>query len=205
MAEPGDVEVVADAGIIFEPVFVVALESVDAAVTVDKIAAGPDESVIIVQDFDPIIFGQGGAQRFGEFVIFLVPDAQHGGAGVFQLAAKGRIVGREMGREEYDVHSISRATGLESRFRMDRRRLIPGGGAFGPPFIERYTVSSDCKVQNAGRGKSPREEADPISDKRIRLARKSTALMLWSKNPSQVKAWSNGSDSAPAGNHSSQL
>ena len=99
----GDMEVRTQHRVVCDPVFVVALQPVDAAVLADKEGHGAVNLVVILQGADLVVFVQAALQPRREFVIGAVPDPQHAQAVVFQLAAEHPVVGGKIGGDEDEV------------------------------------------------------------------------------------------------------
>lgn len=101
---PENVEVVPDPGFGRQPVLVQRLESVDLAVFMGEIPASPEQCVVVVHVVDAEVFGQSVAHLGGQMVVLRIANAKDVGSGLFELAAEVGVVGREVGREEDDVH-----------------------------------------------------------------------------------------------------
>ena len=108
MEAAGNVEVGAQMGIPLQPVLVVGLQPVNAAVLADKEGNCLVYFVIVFQAADLVILVQAVLQLLPEVVIGAVADAQHPEAVVLQLAAEIPVVFREIRGKKYHIfHYIS--------------------------------------------------------------------------------------------------
>ena len=84
----GDVEIGAQGGVAFQPVFVVGFQPVDAAILEGEERHGAVDLVVIFEAADLVVFVQAGLQLRLQLIIRLVADAQNVHAVVFQLPAE---------------------------------------------------------------------------------------------------------------------
>jgi len=96
----GDVEVRPQAGVHGQPVLVVGLQPVDAAVLEGEEGHRPVDLVIIFQTAHLVILIETVLQVGTQLVIGLVADAQHIHAVVFQFAAELPVVGGKVGGDK---------------------------------------------------------------------------------------------------------
>ena len=95
-----DVEVVAQAGVPFQPILVVALQPVGLAVFEGEVGDGAVHLVVVFERGDVIIFVEGEAQLLTKAVVGAVPHAQNADAAFAQGGAEPPIVLRKIGREK---------------------------------------------------------------------------------------------------------
>ena len=104
----GDVELGAQPGVPLQPVFVVALQPVDAAVLVDEKGYSPVYRLGVLQTVHPVVFGEAVAHMVGQLFIGLVANAQHVEAVVLQGAAELPVVGGKVGGDKNGVfHGVN--------------------------------------------------------------------------------------------------
>ena len=106
----GDVEVGTQLGVLFQPVFVVGLQPVDAAVLVDEEGNSAVDFVIVFQTANLVVLVQAVLQIGVQLIIRLIADTQHVHAVVLQLLAELPVVCREIGGNKNDV--------LHNRFQL---------------------------------------------------------------------------------------
>ena len=99
----GDVEIGTEGGVALQPVFIVGLQPVDAAILEDEEGHGTVDLVVILKAADLIVFVQAVLQLGLQLLIRLVADAQNVQAIVFQLPAELPVVRGEVGRNENKV------------------------------------------------------------------------------------------------------
>ena len=92
----GDVEIGAQSGIPLQPVFVVGLQPVDAAILEGEEGHGAVDLVIIFEAADLVILVQAVLQLRLQLIVGLVADAEDVHAVVFQLPAELPVVRREV-------------------------------------------------------------------------------------------------------------
>ncbi len=73
----GDVKILPKPGVLHEPVFVVALQPVDLSVAEGEKGHRPEHVFVIFHILDPVVFGQGAAQRGREGVVGRISNAQY--------------------------------------------------------------------------------------------------------------------------------
>ncbi len=102
-ADAGDVEIVPNAGLGAEPVFVQRVETVDLAVAVGEIPAGPEERVVVVHVADEVILRQCGTQLLRQPLVGFIADAEGVRAGLFHAQPEAVVVGWKMRGQYHDV------------------------------------------------------------------------------------------------------
>ena len=102
----GDVEVGAQLGVAFQPVFVVGFQPVDAAVFEDEEGHGAVHFVIVFQTGNLVVFVEAGFQFRFQFFIRLVADSQYVQAVLFQFTAEHPVVGGEVRRDKDKVFHV---------------------------------------------------------------------------------------------------
>ena len=102
-----DVEVRAQGRIPLQPIFIVGLQPVDAAILEGEERHRTVDFVVVLQTADLVVFVQAVFQLRLQLIIGLVTDAQHVHAVVFQLPAELPVVGGEIGGDKDKVlHSL---------------------------------------------------------------------------------------------------
>ena len=96
----GDVEIGAQGGVAFQPVFVVGFQPVDAAILEGEERHRAVDLVVIFEAADLVVLVQAGLQLRLQLIIRLVADAQNVHAIVFQLPAELPVVRREVRRDK---------------------------------------------------------------------------------------------------------
>ena len=99
----GDVEVGAQGSVPLQPVFVVGLQPVDAAILEDEEGHSAVDFVVILEAADLVVLVQAVLQLRLQLIVGLVADAQHVHAIVFQLMAELPVVGGEVGRNKNEI------------------------------------------------------------------------------------------------------
>ena len=119
----GDVEVGAQHGVALQPVLVVALQPVDAAVLADEERHGAVHLVVVLHGADLVVLGQAGAQLGQQVVVGAVTHAQHAQAVVLQVLAELPVVGGEVGGDEDEVFHCMYHLCVNSEFGMRNSEL----------------------------------------------------------------------------------
>ena len=138
----GDVEVGAELCVLLQPVFVVGLQPVDAAILEGQEGHGPVYFVVVFQTAHLVILGQAVFQLRPQLVVGLVADAQHVQTVVFQLTAELPVVGGKIGGNEDDVFHGCFLSSLCIRFIQ---------AAWGGSILPAYTTRA-----NRGHSRNPR-------------------------------------------------
>ena len=99
----GDVEIGAQGCVPLQPVFVVGLQPVDAAVLEGEERHGAVDLVVVFQTAHLVVFVQAVLQLGLQLVVGLVADAQHVHAVVLQLTAELPVVGGEVGGDKNKI------------------------------------------------------------------------------------------------------
>ena len=99
----GDVEIGAQGGIALQPVLVVGLQPVDAAILEGKEGHGAVDLVVVFQTAHLVVLVQAVLQLRLQLIVGLVADAQHIHAVVFQLTAELPVVGGEVRRNKNKI------------------------------------------------------------------------------------------------------
>ena len=103
----GDVEIGAQSGIPFQPVFIVGLQPVDAAILEGEKGHGAVYFVVVFQTVHLVVLVQACLQLRLQLLVGLVTDAQYVQAVVLQLPAELPVVRGEVGGDKNKVlHSI---------------------------------------------------------------------------------------------------
>ena len=103
----GDVEIGAQSGIPLQPVFVVGLQPVDAAILEGEEGHGAVDLVIIFEAADLVILVQAVLQLRLQLIVGLVADAKDVHAVIFQLPAELPVVRREVrGDKDKIAHGL---------------------------------------------------------------------------------------------------
>ena len=98
-----DVEIGAQGSVAFQPVFIVGLQPVDAAMLEGEEGHGAVDLVVVFQAVHLIVFVQAVLQLRLQLIIGLVADAQHVHAIVLQLPAELPVVGGEVRRDKNKI------------------------------------------------------------------------------------------------------
>ena len=99
----GDVEVGAQLGVPLQPVLIVGLQPVNAAVLEGEEGHSAVDLVIVLQAAHLVIFGQAVLQLAAQLVIGLVADAQHVQTVFLQLMAELPVICGEVGGNEDQI------------------------------------------------------------------------------------------------------
>ena len=99
----GDMEIGAQGGIPFQPVFIVGLQPVDAAILEGEKGHGAVHLVVVFQTVHLVVLVQACLQLRLQFLVGLVADAQHVQAVVLQLPAELPVVRGEVGGDKNKV------------------------------------------------------------------------------------------------------
>ena len=103
----GDVEIGAQGGIPFQPVFIVGLQPIDAAILEGEKGHGAVYLVVVFQTVHLVVLVQACLQLRLQLLVGLVADAQHVQAVVLQFPAELPVVRGEVGGDKNKVlHSI---------------------------------------------------------------------------------------------------
>ena len=103
----GDVEIGAQGGIPLQPVFIVGLQPVDAAILEGEKGHGAVHLVVVFQAVHLVVLVQACLQLGLQLLVGLVADAQHVQAVVFQFPAELPVVRGEVGGDKNKVlHGI---------------------------------------------------------------------------------------------------
>ena len=102
-----DVEVVAQTGILAEPVLVLRLEPVDLAVLPGEECDRTEDLVVVLQGGHPIVLVERVLDLLRHHVVGRVADAEHRGAVLAQAVAPVPVGVGELRRDEDDVHGAS--------------------------------------------------------------------------------------------------
>ena len=98
-----DVEVGAQGSVPLQPVFIVGLQPVDAAMLEGEEGHGAVDLVVVFQAVHLVVFVQAVLQLRLQLIIGLVADAQHVHAVVLQLPAELPVVGGEVRRDKNKI------------------------------------------------------------------------------------------------------
>ena len=98
------VEIVAQPGVLLQPVFVHRLDPVDLAVPEREVRHGAVDLVVILQRIHLVVFRQGTLEVVLQAVVGRIADAQHVDAVSTQPVAEVPIGVREVRRDEDEVH-----------------------------------------------------------------------------------------------------
>ena len=96
-------EVGAQGSVPLQPVFVVGLQPVDAAILEGKKGHGAVDLVVVFQTAHLVVLVQAVLQLWLQLIVGLVADAQHIHSVVFQLTAELPVVGGEVGRNKNKI------------------------------------------------------------------------------------------------------
>ena len=96
----GDVEVGAQGGVPLQPVLIVGLQPVDAAILEGEERHRAIDLIVVLEAADLVVFVQAVLQLRLQLIVGLVADAQHIHAVVLQLPAELPVVRREIGGDK---------------------------------------------------------------------------------------------------------
>ena len=114
-----NVKIRAEPGIALQPVFIVALQPVDAAIAEDEKRDRPVHLVVVFQTGHLVVFVQAVLELGRKLVVGLIADAQHVEPVVFELPAELPVVGWKIGRKKDKIFHFKPGS-----FRASRRHSI---------------------------------------------------------------------------------
>ena len=74
-AQPEDIEIIAQPGFSFEPVFVMRIQAINFAITVREISQGAQQLVIVVQIIHAVILGKCRSQLGAQLIVGQIGNA----------------------------------------------------------------------------------------------------------------------------------
>ena len=142
----GDVEIGAQGCVPLQPVFIVGLQPVDAAILECKEGHGAVDLVVVFQTAHLIVLVQAVLQLRLQLIVGLVADAQHIHAVVFQLMAELPVVGGEVGRNKNKIlHGFT--IPLSSIKLLRHGFAVPAPSEGGVPLSQRF---QRCQLPRRG-------------------------------------------------------
>src|SRR5215207_9095815 len=100
----GNIEIGAQAGFGFQPVFIMRIDAVQFAIAVRKISEGAHELIVIVQAVDAEIFGEGRSQFRAQGIIVLIRKSKDSHTLTLERHREPVIIGRKVRGQENEVH-----------------------------------------------------------------------------------------------------